>query len=442
MKFRPSLLANEADYIANIGLASALCAASYAARPGKECCIDWTHRVLNTLQPTQLDVESKQVSLGLLAQGQRVSDLHTIRSNNSMDYLLCWLADKHTAHVYLTVRGTDERSEWLGVNFKADLVPMRLSSADTELERSSKRANRGLVHSGYLEAMYQSQIFDHLYDYIEQIRESRQDIMAVVLHVQGHSLGGGVASMIISDMLAHNYPIGQSATFGAPRCGDETWAAWFGQRSATRVARVVHGCDPVTHVPPSSKVAWLINKVTPSKLAALFADEDGNNGNVTIFDNYSHPDVPLWFLDSTTDDFEVQAGMQNLHIDPSIWAQLVDVLRDLPEDIKHAPNEGFEDHGIGHYASAFHQINQRNLVNAKHLLDHRPSNAMHLNIDQLCATRGGVALVVRCLTEWNDLLGPGILGIPYETLIAYAMDQGIDLPLRKNEYDQLYPVKA
>lgn len=73
------------------------------------------------------------------------------------------------------------------------------------------------------------------------------------IHVTGHSLGAAVAVHAAVDMLAKISGVGalELYTFGEPRVGNPTFAAWVPTvLPQGKQFRVTHEADPVPHVPP------------------------------------------------------------------------------------------------------------------------------------------------------------------------------------------------
>lgn len=71
------------------------------------------------------------------------------------------------------------------------------------------------------------------------------------LSVVGHSLGAAVAQVALYDLVGLGFLPTKSYVFGSPRTGNAQWAAAFLSRVGyNTLFRVVHGQDPVPHLPP------------------------------------------------------------------------------------------------------------------------------------------------------------------------------------------------
>lgn len=74
-----------------------------------------------------------------------------------------------------------------------------------------------------------------------------------LISVTGHSLGAALASIAIADLSADELYRSSLITtghfvFGSPRVGNTPFSEWFVTK-ASKIFRVIHGKDPVPHVP-------------------------------------------------------------------------------------------------------------------------------------------------------------------------------------------------
>ena len=71
------------------------------------------------------------------------------------------------------------------------------------------------------------------------------------LSITGHSLGAAMAAHCAAELANSGYKIKHVYTYGMPRVGDTNFQSWY-KSSASKIPetyRVVHGHDPVPHVP-------------------------------------------------------------------------------------------------------------------------------------------------------------------------------------------------
>lgn len=86
---------------------------------------------------------------------------------------------------------------------------------------------------------------------LPQIREQLRGAQPRALHIVGHSLGGGVATLLADAIACDNASRSPLLyTFGSPRCGTEAHARYLTKRlGASNIRRVYHDNDPVAMVP-------------------------------------------------------------------------------------------------------------------------------------------------------------------------------------------------
>lgn len=74
------------------------------------------------------------------------------------------------------------------------------------------------------------------------------------LSVTGHSLGAAMAAHCASELAHSGYKLHHVYTYGMPRVGDTNFETWYKSSSSNipETYRVVHGHDPVPHVPLES----------------------------------------------------------------------------------------------------------------------------------------------------------------------------------------------
>lgn len=86
---------------------------------------------------------------------------------------------------------------------------------------------------------------------LPSITEQLQRIRPKALHIVGHSLGGGVATLLADAIASGNARYAPRLyTFGSPRCGCEEHSRYLTQRlGASNIYRVYHDNDPVAMVP-------------------------------------------------------------------------------------------------------------------------------------------------------------------------------------------------
>lgn len=86
---------------------------------------------------------------------------------------------------------------------------------------------------------------------LPKIKAQLQGIRPKAVHIVGHSLGGGVATLIADAITSHNTAYAPRLyTFGSPRCGCEAHARYLTRRlGAGNIYRVYHDNDPVAMVP-------------------------------------------------------------------------------------------------------------------------------------------------------------------------------------------------
>jgi hypothetical protein len=132
-------------------------------------------------------------------------------------------------------------ADWLE-NFKAVLVPFRLTPEQAGLENFDSESLRGLVHAGFLEELVavHAQVVQELLKHDGQNRP---------LLVTGHSQGGAEAALATQALRAAGFTVTATYTFAAPRPGDADFANSL--PATLPVHRLEFGDDIVPHVPPA-----------------------------------------------------------------------------------------------------------------------------------------------------------------------------------------------
>jgi triacylglycerol lipase len=191
------------------------------------------------------DADLKRVFSGTTGMG----------TSSGFGYLLkCKKGDRR--HVIIATRGT--RPELGAPDLLTDLRAGMTSFGDY-----------GPVHKGF------KKTFDSVLLNLAQDHGSVMD--ADVVHCVGHSLGGGVATLVA----AHYARLGKSVklyTFGCPRVGAfQTYSAMHKALGKSNIYRTAHDLDPVSmiatfpyiHVNPSPRDAQ--NFTLPSPTGSLFS---------------------------------------------------------------------------------------------------------------------------------------------------------------------------
>jgi triacylglycerol lipase len=133
-------------------------------------------------------------------------------------------------HIIIAARGT--RPEMSGV---PDII--------TDLRGAlTNFGSYGPVHKGF------KKTFDSLLPSLERHRALFDNASAI--HCVGHSLGGGVATLVAAHYAAAGRPV-KLYTFGSPRVGClDTYAKLEAGIGADNIHRVAHDLDPITLIAP------------------------------------------------------------------------------------------------------------------------------------------------------------------------------------------------
>lgn len=144
----------------------------------------------------------------------------------------------HSRHVYIAFRGTTSPRDAL---------------ADLDV-RYQPWPQAGNVHNGFYTQFnaVRARIWSDLYKYASLYDE---------IYCTGHSLGGALATIAAAEC-AHEFASkGKTVhchTFGSPRVGDDTFAAWFDQHVSSSW-RVFNYNDPVPLLPISFRFCHVGN---------------------------------------------------------------------------------------------------------------------------------------------------------------------------------------
>jgi subtilisin family serine protease len=136
----------------------------------------------------------------------------------------CFVARTDTA-IIVAFRGTESLNDWL---------------ADLSVWPTTRPY--GKVHGGFVEAF--RVISGQLIDTLRSFQPGGKTI-----HLTGHSLGAALATIAACE-LHGQFPIAGIYSFGQPRLGDRTTAAFFEAEYPRRFQRFVFDDDIVTRIPP------------------------------------------------------------------------------------------------------------------------------------------------------------------------------------------------
>ena len=174
---------------------------------------------------------------------------------------------------YLVFRGTESATDWLS-NLDTDPATYPLVSGYVK------------VHDGFLK-LYES-IRDDMFNAFDEVGEISD------LWVTGHSLGCGLSTVAIPDLL-HKRTFNQVEhyNFASPRVGDPEFTDKY-NTNCVKTFRVVNTCDIVPQAPPSVVGKWLFKHIAiPVDYTAQYGSIVGNH-SVTGSYIYAldHPDCP------------------------------------------------------------------------------------------------------------------------------------------------------
>jgi len=123
----------------------------------------------------------------------------------------------------------------------------------------------GQVHHGFQAAL--DWVWSEILQKITEFQHNQQAIW-----ITGHSLGGGLATLAASQLLAANKPFHQLCNFGCPRVGDAEFASNMDQLAQGRCFRVRNNNDIVTRIPVAGLFFYRYRHI--EKL--IYFDSDGN----------------------------------------------------------------------------------------------------------------------------------------------------------------------
>ncbi len=123
----------------------------------------------------------------------------------------------------------------------------------------------GQVHRGFEAAL--DSVWAEVLQKITEFQHNQQAIW-----IAGHSLGGALATLAASQLLAANKPFHQLCNFGCPRVGDAEFASNMNQLAQGRCFRVRNNNDIVTRIPVAGLFFYRYRHI--EKL--IYFDSDGN----------------------------------------------------------------------------------------------------------------------------------------------------------------------
>eukprot|EP00117_Sycon_ciliatum_P048302 scpid49036/ scgid34404/ Lipase; Triacylglycerol lipase len=150
--------------------------------------------------------------------------------------------------VVVAIRGSDgpNVANWFGVNFRIAKVVPSLFPADS-----------GKVHKGFNNAYnaIRNQMWAAVLSTQREARSKYHVTTPNRVYVTGHSMGGALGVFAALDLRVNRGMDVIMMSFGAPRVGDECFAAYYG-RHVTKSIRVAHSLDPVTLLPPTPVLGY------------------------------------------------------------------------------------------------------------------------------------------------------------------------------------------
>src|SRR5581483_10870544 len=170
----------------------------------------------------------------LQTQGARVSGMFNASTGwlgvtSGFGYVLTYRTPSQENHCVIALRGTRPEMAW-----KPDLL--------TDLRAGmTSFGSIGTVHVGF------KKTFESIISYLEQSPEVAN---ANVIHCVGHSLGGGVATLVAATYKLKGKNV-KLYTFGCPRVGAMgTHLAIEALLQKNNIYRVSHDLDPITMIGP------------------------------------------------------------------------------------------------------------------------------------------------------------------------------------------------
>ncbi|MFQ5733532.1 MAG: lipase family protein [Planctomycetaceae bacterium] len=156
----------------------------------------------------------------------------------AVDDTECFVAVNDTGrHAAVAFRGTE---------------PAQLGDWLTDLNARQVSWAHGRVHAGFLQSV--DKVFAELWPLLTGL-SSR----GVSLHFTGHSKGAAEATLTAARLRAAQVPVAGLCTFGSPRVGDATFAAWMDAVLPFGIQRYVNNNDVVARVPLPAK--WIASFV-------------------------------------------------------------------------------------------------------------------------------------------------------------------------------------
>ena len=166
-----------------------------------------------------------------------VSDIRVYK-NASTDNQAYLAYNPSTTTIYLIFRGTLDLSieNWVLQDFNF-------------FKTSYPKCTNCNVHEGFYQAYKNLQTSTMMND----LKSLKGKYPKAKVVISGHSLGGAMANFAYIDACDALGQVDLFITFGGPRVGDSTFAAYLTSKpcGVTEKIRVVHNRDPVPHVPPA-----------------------------------------------------------------------------------------------------------------------------------------------------------------------------------------------
>jgi pimeloyl-ACP methyl ester carboxylesterase len=139
---------------------------------------------------------------------------HAMSRREQRDYLLVVEDDRHTL---IAVRGTDDYRDWL--------TNLKIWRRDTPF---------GRVHRGY---------HDVASSFLSELGEVLSGRGSRPILLTGHSMGGGVATLLAVELERSGATVSGLYTFGQPQLGFGGVRAYYRAHSQFEYVRFVHGAD-------------------------------------------------------------------------------------------------------------------------------------------------------------------------------------------------------
>ncbi len=179
--------------------------------------------------------------------------------------------------VYLAIRGTESVTDWI-------------DDAEADQVSYSPVAGYGKVHQGFMD-LYAT-MSGAIALALSKVPRAKQ------LFVTGHSLGCGLSTLAVPDIVANNgYAVGEVSVmhynFASPRVGDPAFAEAY-NANGVPTYRIVNTSDLVPEVPTAVLVDWLYQHVaTEVSFTAQYGSLVGNHSLSGAYQYaINHPDQP------------------------------------------------------------------------------------------------------------------------------------------------------